>query len=63
MVGDSRQTCLEFKEWSGNGAPQCIGIRKISCQIVRDNIIVFIYSAFLLWLLNFPDEKSVRLLG
>ena len=25
MEGDSRQTCLEFKQWSGDGAPQCKG--------------------------------------
>ena len=25
MEGDSMQTCLEFRQWSGNGAPLCKG--------------------------------------
>ena len=24
MVGERRQTCLYFLQWSGNGAPKCI---------------------------------------
>ena len=25
MIGDSEQECLFFLQWSGNGAPKCIG--------------------------------------